>query len=100
MASTTCELIWLKRLLNDFGVLHPQSLIKLHIAANPVFHERTEHIELDCHHFQEKIQTRLIKTAHVPSVHQIADIFTKALGKEQLYRLSDKLGIHNVHAPT
>ncbi|KAH9725530.1 protein kinase domain-containing protein [Citrus sinensis] len=89
MASATCELIWLKSLLHDLGVSHPQPMqlycdnkTALHIAANPVFHERTKHIELDCHFVREKIQARLIKTAHVSSAHQIVDIFTKALGKE------------------
>ena len=107
MASATCELIWLKSLLHDLGVSHPQPMqlycdnkAALHIAANPVFHERTKHIELDSHFVREKIQARLIKTAHVSSAHQIADIFTKALGKEQFHRLSGKLGIHNIHAPT
>ena len=62
MASTTCELIWLKSLLHDLGVSHPQPMqlycdnkAALHIAANTVFNERTKHIELDCHFVREKI---------------------------------------------
>ncbi|KAM2568815.1 hypothetical protein TB2_009006 [Malus domestica] len=56
MAATTCELIWLKGLISDLGfsTLSPMSLIydnqeAMHIATNPVFHERTKHIEVDCH---------------------------------------------------
>lgn len=56
MAALTCELKWLKQLLLDLGVEHKQGMnmfcdsqYALHIANNPVFHERTKHIEADCH---------------------------------------------------
>ncbi|RVW65566.1 Retrovirus-related Pol polyprotein from transposon RE1 [Vitis vinifera] len=62
MALETCELIWLKHLLRElrFGNDEQMKLIcdnqaTLHIASNPVFHERTKHIEVDCHFIREKI---------------------------------------------
>ena len=64
MTLTTCELKWLKYLFQEikFGNDEQMKLIcnnqaALHITSNPVFHEMTKHIEVDCHFIKEKIDT-------------------------------------------
>ena len=64
MASTACKLVYLKQLLRElqFGDVTQMTLVcdnqaALHINSNPVFHERTKHIEIDCHFIREKISS-------------------------------------------
>ncbi|CAH9070946.1 unnamed protein product [Cuscuta epithymum] len=107
MAAATGELKWLKALLLSLGIHHPQAIplycdsqSSIHIARNPVFHERTKHIEVDCHFVRDAIQEGLIAPNYVPTTIQLADIFTKALGKTKFHFLLRKLGILDLHAPT
>ncbi|CAA7016760.1 unnamed protein product [Microthlaspi erraticum] len=107
MAFTTRELKWNRELLSCFGISHPQAMhlycdnkAALHIAANPVFHERTKHIERDCHYIRDEIIKGSLTTSHVRTTEQLADIFTKALGSQQFSYLRRKLGIRDLHAPT
>lgn len=62
LASTASEITWLRYLLKDFQIAQPHpSFIycdnqsAIHIANNPTFHERTKHIELECHFMCDKI---------------------------------------------
>ena len=106
MASTTSELIWMKQLLSELGII-VDSPIKMycdnqaarHIASNPVFHERTKHIEVDCHFIREKIQSKEIITPFVRSGDQLADIFTKGLEPRVFDDNVIKLGLIDIYAP-
>lgn len=74
LSKVSADLVWIKRLLLELDVavscpivLHTDSLAALQLAKNPVFHERTKHIELDCHFIREKIIDGLIVLKHVSS---------------------------------
>jgi len=106
MAYTTCELIWLRQFLEDLGFkqTRPMELVcdnqaATHIANNPVFHERTKHIEVDCHFLREKILQNIVTTSHVQSNDQLADLFTKALHGTRVRFLCDKLGSYDIYSP-
>ncbi|GKA52922.1 ribonuclease H-like domain-containing protein [Tanacetum coccineum] len=87
MASTTCEIMWVVKVLNDFGIdnLIPANLYcdnksEIQIAANLVMHEKTTHFDIDVHLIREKVYPSLIKTIKVDFKENVADILTKTLG--------------------
>jgi len=100
MSATTSELEWIVHLLHDFHVspplpitMHCDNKAAMHIAANPVFHERTKHLRIDCHYTRDKILEGFLHTAYVPSKNQLADLLTKPLGVLQHNLLTSRLGL-------
>ncbi|XP_047331419.1 uncharacterized mitochondrial protein AtMg00810-like [Impatiens glandulifera] len=100
MASTTCETVWLRWLLADMGVfLHEPSPLfcdnksAIQIARNSVFHERTKHIEIDCHVVRHHFAIDTITLPFVSSSVQIADLFTKALSSSRFRFFVTKLSM-------
>lgn len=62
------EVICLYHLLEDLQspqdgpiAFYCDSTAAIHIVNNPVFHERTKHVERDCHQIQNKIEAGYIK---------------------------------------
>ncbi|RVW33229.1 Retrovirus-related Pol polyprotein from transposon RE1 [Vitis vinifera] len=106
MAQATCEIIWIHQLLCEVGMkctmpakLWCDNQAALHIAANPVYHERTKHIEVDCHFIREKIEENLVSTGYVKTGEQLGDIFRKALNGTRVEYFCNKLGMINIYAP-
>ena len=107
MTGACYELSWLRWLLTYLRILHPKPTLlycdnstALHIAVIPIFHERTRHIKMDCHFIRDKIQDGSIITKHVASMNQLANVFTKPLGKEAFSTMMRKLGVLDIHSPT
>ncbi|KAK1368489.1 hypothetical protein POM88_034581 [Heracleum sosnowskyi] len=106
MADVCCELQWLLNLFKELGCppLTPATLYcdnksALYIASNPVFHERTKHIDIDCHIVRTKLIQGIIRTAYLSTTDQPANLLTKALSSSSLRHLLSKIGVCNLFNP-
>ncbi|KAL4028792.1 hypothetical protein IC575_012003 [Cucumis melo] len=100
LADATSELIWLRWLLTDMGapqtsptILHCDNYSAIQIAHNDVFHERTKHIENDCHFVRHHLQSNTLHLQPISTTDQPADIFTKALHSPRFTQLIHKLKV-------
>ncbi|KAJ9548353.1 hypothetical protein OSB04_020896 [Centaurea solstitialis] len=100
LAETSQELIWLRWLLSDMGTpqTSPTPLCcdnnsAIQIAHNDVFHERTKHIEIDCHFVRQHVVRNIIQLQPISTQDQPTDIFTKAHLPGRFRELITKLNL-------
>ena len=96
LVDTTSKLLWLRWLLKDLDMstssatpLYCDNQSAIHIAHNDVFHERTKHIEIDCHFIYYHLVHGALRLISISSKDQLADIFTKSHPKGLLHTLVD-----------
>jgi histone deacetylase 1/2 len=86
LGDATAELIWVQSLLQELGVVQVRPPVlwcdnigATYLSANPVFHARTKHIEVDFHFVRERVSQKQLQIRFISSKDQVADIFTKPL---------------------
>lgn len=98
---------WLCIVLGELGIPLPQTLelygenlSSIFLTANPAFHKRTKHFELDYHYVRERVALGALEVKHISSHLPIADIFTKPLPYNSFSALRYKLGVHEPPTPS
>ena len=86
MAAAVQEALYLKQLLEDFGIQQKRPIAigednqrSIRLCQNPVMHKWSKHIETKSHFFRDKTEDGTISIHYVPTDKMAADIFTKSL---------------------
>ena len=100
LANATAEVMWIQTLLKELNIPSPRAA-KLwcdnigakYLSANPVFHARTKHIEVDYHFVRERVARKQLEVRIISSDDQVADGFTKAQLLRQLVEFRRNLNV-------
>jgi histone deacetylase 1/2 len=86
LANATAEFMWIQKLMKELKISHPpiarlwcDNIGARYLSANPVFHARTKHIEIDFHFVRERVAQKLLDIRYIHTNDQLADGFTKPL---------------------
>jgi len=98
-ASCCAQLLWIRQQLKDFSVnmgcipVFYGNTSAINIVKNPSQHKRTKHIDIRHHFLRDNVEKGLISRNFCATDKQIADIFTKAMTREQFERNRLELGM-------
>lgn len=100
MSLAASEVAWLQNLVTVMGLQQTvtplmlcDNLSAVCLTANPRFHKRTKHFEVDFHYVRERVALKKLEVRHIPAALQLADIFTKSLPQDAFFKLRSKLGV-------
>ena len=102
VVEATEDIVWLRKIIEDLQekqessaplLIENTSAIKL--GKNPIFHDLTRHINPKCHTILYHVEATTIHLRHCLTNEKIADIFTKALGRENIEKFGKMLGLTN-----
>ena len=106
-SSATCQGLWISRLIKELMSVE-ENLVKilvdnksaLELTWNPVHHSRSKHIDTRHHFIRDCMEEGLVKFEYVKTEDQLADLFTKSLGRVKFCEFCAKIGVSIVGTVT
>nr|GEZ30450.1 ribonuclease H-like domain-containing protein [Tanacetum cinerariifolium] len=100
------QILWMRSQLTDYGLgfnkipMYCDNKSAIALCCNNVQHSRSKHIEIRYYFIKEQVKNGVIKLYFVNTEYQLADLFTKALGRDKIEFLINKLGMRSFTSET
>lgn len=94
------ESIWTIEFLKSLGVSIRDAMMvndnqgAMSLPRNPVFHNRSKHIDIQYHYTRELVKAGSIGLAYLPTKEMLADLLTKSLPRGQHEFLSRGIDLY------
>ncbi|GKC56159.1 retrovirus-related pol polyprotein from transposon TNT 1-94 [Tanacetum coccineum] len=101
MSGCCAQILWMRSQLTDYGLgfnkilMYCDNKSAIALCCNNIQHSRSKHIDIRFHFIKEHVENGVIKLYFVNTEYQLADIFTKALAREKIEFLINKLGMRS-----
>ncbi|GKE73508.1 hypothetical protein Tco_1535549 [Tanacetum coccineum] len=101
LSGCCAQILWMRSQLTDYGLgfnkipMYYDNKSDIALCCNNVQHSRSKHIDIRFHFIKEQVENGVVELYFVNTEYQLADIFTKALCRERINFLIDKLGMRS-----
>ncbi|GJV46222.1 hypothetical protein Tco_1430758 [Tanacetum coccineum] len=101
LSGCCAQILWMRSQLTDYGFgfnkipMYCDNKSVIALCCNNVQHSRSKHIDIRFHFIKEHVENGVIELYFINTEYQLADIFTKALGRKRIEFLINKLGMRS-----
>nr|GEY44252.1 retrotransposon protein, putative, unclassified [Tanacetum cinerariifolium] len=101
LSGCCAQILWMRSQLTNYGLgfnkipMYCDNKSAIALCCNKVQHSRSKHIDIRYHFINEHVENGVIKLYFVNTEYQLADLFTKALGRDRIEFLINKLGMRS-----
>nr|GEX85544.1 hypothetical protein [Tanacetum cinerariifolium] len=100
LSGCCAQILWMRSQLSDYGLGFNKIPMycdnsAIDLCCNNVQHSRSKHIDIIYHFIEEQVENGVIELYFVNTEYQLADLFTKALGRDRIEFLINKLGMRS-----
>nr|GFA27381.1 retrotransposon protein, putative, unclassified [Tanacetum cinerariifolium] len=101
LSGCCAQILWMQSQLSDYGLafkknpMYCDNKSAIALCCNNVQHSRSKHIDIRYHFIKEQVKNGVIELYFVNTEYQLADLFTKALSRDRIEFLTNKLGMRS-----